>query len=76
MIKPTLQKPVRTSVTACRYGLDGKLIAAGLHDGSIQLWSVSGVEGEAGVGGMSGCGARYVGGRGSCGACRVWRGQV
>jgi hypothetical protein len=42
VIKPSVQKPVRTSTTACRYNSDGKLIGAGLVDGSIQIWSVSG----------------------------------
>ncbi|KAL6753523.1 WD40 repeat-like protein [Haematococcus lacustris] len=42
VVKPTTSKPVRTAVTTCGYGLDGKLIAAGLVDGSIQLWNVSG----------------------------------
>ena len=42
VIKPNLAKPVRTAVSACRYGSEGRLIAAGLNDGSIQLWSVTG----------------------------------
>eukprot|EP00195_Chlamydomonas_chlamydogama_P015841 CAMPEP_0202913062 /NCGR_PEP_ID=MMETSP1392-20130828/59433_1 /ASSEMBLY_ACC=CAM_ASM_000868 /TAXON_ID=225041 /ORGANISM="Chlamydomonas chlamydogama, Strain SAG 11-48b" /LENGTH=510 /DNA_ID=CAMNT_0049604183 /DNA_START=1 /DNA_END=1533 /DNA_ORIENTATION=+ len=42
VIKPTLSKPVRTSVTTCRYNHDGRLIGAGLMDGTIQIWSVSG----------------------------------
>ncbi|KAG1679381.1 hypothetical protein FOA52_007671 [Chlamydomonas sp. UWO 241] len=42
VIKPTLQKPVRTPVSAVRYSGDGRIIAAGLNDGSIQLWSVTG----------------------------------
>ena len=44
VIKPSIVKPVRTSVTACRYNSDGKMIAAGLNDGSIQLWGVTGGE--------------------------------
>ena len=51
MIKPSLAKPVRTSVTSCRYSYDGKLIAAGLSDGSIQLWGVTGGLGAGQEGG-------------------------
>lgn len=42
VIKPTLSKPQRTAVTACRYSPDGRFIAAGLVDGTIQLWSGTG----------------------------------
>ena len=42
VIKPLIQKPVRTPVTTCRYNSDGRLIGAGLVDGSIQVWSVTG----------------------------------
>lgn len=42
VVKPSLAKPGRVSVTACRYNADGGLIAAGLMDGTIQLWSVGG----------------------------------
>lgn len=42
VVKPTLSKPGRMSVTACAYGADGRLIGSGLRDGSIQLWNVSG----------------------------------
>jgi WD40 repeat protein len=43
VIKPSLAKPGRTSVTTCAYGQEGKLIGAALMDGSIQLWSVQGM---------------------------------
>lgn len=42
VIKPTLAKPVRTAVTTCAYGGGGRIIGAGLMDGSIQLWSAAG----------------------------------
>jgi WD40 repeat protein len=42
VVKPTTAKPVRTAVTALSYGLEGKLIGAGLVDGCIQLWNVQG----------------------------------
>lgn len=42
VIKPTLAKPGRTAVTTCAFGAGGKLIGAGLMDGTIQLWSVAG----------------------------------
>ena len=37
-----LSKPGRVSVTSCSYSTDGRLIAAGLADGQIQLWDVRG----------------------------------
>ena len=49
VIKPSLLKPGRTAVTAVTYNGDGKMIGAGLMDGSIQLWSIGG--GGAGRGG-------------------------
>lgn len=42
VIKPTLAKQQRTSVTACSYSSDGTLLGAGLIDGSIQIWNVAG----------------------------------
>lgn len=42
VIKPTLSKPGRIAVTACAYSSDGNLLAGGLMDGTIQLWSASG----------------------------------
>lgn len=42
VIKPTLARPARTSVTACRYGQDGTLVGAGLMDGTLQLWDAKG----------------------------------
>ncbi len=37
VIKPTLAKPGRVSVTTCSYNSDGRLLAAGLMDGTIQV---------------------------------------
>lgn len=42
VIKPKLRKPGRVAVTACTYSHDGNVIAAGLRDGSIHIWNVSG----------------------------------
>lgn len=43
VIKPTLKKPGRVKVTTARYNSDGHIIAAGLENGTIQLWDVKGV---------------------------------
>jgi WD repeat-containing protein 70 len=43
VIKPKLEKPGRVAVTCCQYNSDGKLIVAGLMDGTLQLWDVKGV---------------------------------
>ena len=43
VIKPTLKKPGRVRVTTARYNSDGHVIAAGLENGTIQLWDVKGV---------------------------------
>lgn len=45
VIKPTLKKPGRVKVTTARYNSDGHIIAAGLENGTIQLWDVKGVTG-------------------------------
>lgn len=37
-----LVKPGRVSVTGCSYSADGRLIAAGLADGTVQLWDARG----------------------------------
>eukprot|EP00884_Botryococcus_braunii_P018671 jgi/Botrbrau1/5488/Bobra.27_1s0027.2 len=42
VIKPKLEKPGRVAVTSCQYNSDGRLIVAGLMDGSLQLWDVKG----------------------------------
>ncbi|CAL8470106.1 g9648 [Coccomyxa elongata] len=42
VIKPTLKKPGRVKVTTARYNSDGHIIAAGLENGTIQLWDVKG----------------------------------
>lgn len=54
VIKPQLAKPVRTAVTTCSYSSDGNLIAAGLMDGSIQLWSTTGKFGSSAAVGQVG----------------------
>lgn len=40
VIKPKLAKPGRVPVTACAWGRDGKCIAGGVGDGSIQVWNL------------------------------------
>ncbi|KAK2079304.1 hypothetical protein QBZ16_002995 [Prototheca wickerhamii] len=47
VIKPQLAKPGRMLVTAATYGSMGQTIAAGLMDGSIQLWDVRGKFGRS-----------------------------
>ena len=42
VIKPTLPKPGRISVSMARYNHDGHLIVAGLNNGTIQCWDVRG----------------------------------
>lgn len=42
VIKPTLSKPGRVAVTACGYSPDGRLVGAGLVDGTLQMWDVRG----------------------------------
>ncbi|WOH01818.1 hypothetical protein DCAR_0521203 [Daucus carota subsp. sativus] len=40
VIKPRLSKPGRTPVTTCAWNRDGKCIAGGIGDGSIQIWNL------------------------------------
>ena len=47
VIKPTLARPGRVAVTACNYSSDGKMIAGGLFDGTVQLWDVRGKFGHS-----------------------------
>lgn len=47
VVKPTLKKPGRVAVTACCYSADGTMIAGGLRDGSIQIWSTRGKFGRS-----------------------------
>lgn len=42
VLKPTLSKPGRVSVTTGKYSTDGRVVAAGLMNGSIQLWDCRG----------------------------------
>ncbi|MCO5595048.1 hypothetical protein L7F22_049085 [Adiantum nelumboides] len=39
VIKPRLARPGRVAVTACAWGLDGKCMAGGLGNGSVQVWN-------------------------------------
>ncbi|KAK9812868.1 hypothetical protein WJX72_004992 [[Myrmecia] bisecta] len=47
VIKPTLAKPGRVAVSSATYNGDGSLIAAGLVDGTIQLWDAKGKFGSS-----------------------------
>nr|XP_043610651.1 WD repeat-containing protein 70 [Erigeron canadensis] len=40
VIKPKLARPGRTPVTTCTWDREGKSIAGGIGDGSIQIWSI------------------------------------
>ncbi|KAH9327103.1 hypothetical protein KI387_007281, partial [Taxus chinensis] len=40
VVKPKLAKPGRVPVTTCAWGFDGKCIAGGVGDGSIQVWNL------------------------------------
>ncbi|XP_061343447.1 uncharacterized protein LOC133289498 [Gastrolobium bilobum] len=40
VIKPKLARPGRVPVTTCAWDRDGKCIAGGIGDGSIQIWSI------------------------------------
>ncbi|GLJ05291.1 hypothetical protein SUGI_0015510 [Cryptomeria japonica] len=40
VVKPKLAKPGRVPVTTCAWGINGKCIAGGVGDGSIQVWNV------------------------------------
>jgi len=42
VVKPTVTRPGRVAVTACAYGDEGALIAAGLVSGTLQLWDAKG----------------------------------
>lgn len=59
VIKPQLAKPGRVQVTAAAYGPGGGLIAAGLMDGTIQLWDIRGKPGLAGGHRRSGAPANW-----------------
>lgn len=74
VIKPTLAKPGRVAVSACCWSTDGRLVAGGLVDGTLQLWDVRGawraaeeecdcVGGGGRVGGWVGGGRRATGAR-------------
>ena len=43
VVKPSVDRPGRVPVTACAYGDEGALLAAGLASGTIQLWDIKGV---------------------------------
>eukprot|EP01018_Ginkgo_biloba_P021759 Gb_32940 [translate_table: standard] len=40
VIKPKLARPGRVPVTTCAWGRDGKCVAGGVGDGSIQVWNL------------------------------------
>ncbi|GMH20434.1 hypothetical protein Nepgr_022275 [Nepenthes gracilis] len=40
VIKPKLARPGRVPVTTCAWNRDGKCIAGGIGDGSIQIWNL------------------------------------
>ncbi|KAL5155247.1 WD repeat-containing protein 70 [Glycine soja] len=40
VIKPKLARPGRVPVTTCAWDHDGKCIAGGIGDGSIQIWNI------------------------------------
>lgn len=40
VIKPKLARPGRVPVTTCAWDCDGKCIAGGIGDGSIQIWNL------------------------------------
>lgn len=40
VIKPKLARPGRTPVTTCAWDREGKCIAGGIADGSIQIWNL------------------------------------
>ena len=42
VIKPSLGKPGRVSATSCAFNDTGSLVAGGMMDGTIQLWSAAG----------------------------------
>ena len=42
VVKPTLAKPGRVTVSMARYSNDGHLILAGLNNGTLQAWDVRG----------------------------------
>lgn len=43
LVKPKLSRPGRISVTSCTWGPGGSTIAAGLADGSVQIWQTKGL---------------------------------
>ncbi|KIY94244.1 putative Gastrulation defective protein 1 like protein [Monoraphidium neglectum] len=47
VIKPSLAGAGRVAVSSCAYNSDGRLIAAGIMDGTIQVWSVGGKFGRS-----------------------------
>ncbi|KAF6259467.1 WD40 repeat-like protein [Scenedesmus sp. NREL 46B-D3] len=42
VVRPTTPSASRVGVTTCAYNSDGKLLAAGMLDGTIQVWGVGG----------------------------------
>uniref|UniRef100_A0A061QZ94 Wd repeat-containing protein 70-like n=1 Tax=Tetraselmis sp. GSL018 TaxID=582737 RepID=A0A061QZ94_9CHLO len=52
VIKPQLAKPGRVGATTCAFSEDGGMIAAGMRDGTVQLWSVKGKFGTSAAVGL------------------------
>lgn len=50
VLKPAQIQPGRVPITTCSYSPDGRLIAGGLADGSLQVWNASGKMASAAVG--------------------------
>lgn len=46
VIKPKLSRPGRVPVTTCTWNREGKIIAGGVGDGSIQIWNIKAVWGS------------------------------
>ena len=44
VVKPKLARPGRVPVTACAWGLEGKCIAGGLGNGSVQVCIILSIE--------------------------------
>ncbi|KZV21510.1 WD repeat-containing protein 70 [Dorcoceras hygrometricum] len=40
VIKPKLSRPGRVPITTCSWNREGKIIAGGVGDGSIQIWNI------------------------------------
>lgn len=52
VIKPTLLRPGRVGASTCCFHPNGRLVAAGLTDGSIQVWDVGAKTGQSAAVGL------------------------